>query len=68
MENHLYYSQLLLIRMYLRPQFRDVQSNIIRLIRISHYSYHFIGSLAIRSRRIPLIYMDVTRGYVYLGS
>ena len=39
------------IRMYLRPPFRDDQSNIISLIRISHYSYYFIRSLAIRIRR-----------------
>ena len=34
-------SDLRLIRVYLRPLFRDDQSNIIRLIRISHYSYNF---------------------------
>ena len=32
-------SDLRLIRMDLRRPFRDKQSNIIRLIRISHYSY-----------------------------
>ena len=47
-------SDLRLIRMQLRPPFRDDQCNIIRLIRISHYSYHFIRSLAIRISRIPL--------------
>ena len=47
-------SDLRLIRTHLRSLFRDDQSNIIRLIRISHYSYHFIPSLAIRISRIPL--------------
>ena len=41
--------------MYRRPAFRDDQSNIVRLIRISHYSYHFIRSLAIRIRLIQLV-------------
>ena len=47
-------SDLCLIRMYLRPPFREDQSNIIRLIRISHYSYYFIRSPVIRIRRILL--------------
>ena len=37
-------SDLRLIRMYLRPPFREDQSNIIRVNRISHYSYYFIRS------------------------
>ena len=48
------YSDLRLIRMYLRPTFRQDQSNTIPLIRISHHSYYFIRSLAIRIRRIQL--------------
>ena len=44
-------SDLRLIHMYLRPTFRDDQSNI-RLIRISHYSSYFIRSLTIQIRRI----------------
>ena len=40
--------------MHLRPSFRNDQSNIIRLIHISHYSYYFIRSLAIRIRRIQV--------------
>ena len=47
-------SDLRLIRMHLRPPFRANQSNIIRLIRISHHSYYFIRSIAIRFRRIQL--------------
>ena len=43
-----------LIRMYLRPPFREDQSTIIRLIRISPFSYLFIRSPAIRIRRIQL--------------
>ena len=42
--------------MHPRPPFRDDQSNTIRLIRISHYSYYFIRSLAIRIRRIQLCF------------
>ena len=61
-------SDLRLIRMHLRPPFRDDQcSNIIRLFRISHYSYYFIRSLAIRISRIPLYFecseMDVSDVY-----
>ena len=48
-----------LIRMNLRPPLRDDQSTIIRLICISHYSYHFIWSLGIRIRRIQL-HIDLT--------
>ena len=44
----------LLIRMYLRPPFCEDHSNIIRLTRISPYSYFFIRSPAIRIRRIQL--------------
>ena len=47
-------SDLRLILMYLRPPFRDDQSNIIRLIRISNYSYLFIRPLVIRIERIYL--------------
>ena len=50
-------SDLRLIRMYLRPPFREDQSNIIRLIRISHYWYCFIRSPVIRIRRILLYYV-----------
>ena len=47
-------SDLRLIRMYPRPPFCENQRNIIGLIRISHYSYYFIRSPAIRIRRIQL--------------
>ena len=49
-------SDLRLIRTHLRSLFWDDISNIIRLIRISHYSYYFIPSRAIRISRIPLYY------------
>ena len=47
-------SDLRVIRSYLRPPFRNYQSNIIWLIRVSHYSCYFVRSLTIRTRRIPL--------------
>ena len=47
-------SDVRLIGMYPRPPFSDDQSSIIRLIRISQYSYYFIQSLVIRIRRIQL--------------
>ena len=50
-------SDLRLIRMHLRPLFCKDLSNIIRLIRISHYSYYFVWSLVIRMRRIQLYEM-----------
>ena len=50
-------SDLRLIRTYLRPPFRDDQRTVMWLIRISHYSYHFIRCLAIRIRRIPLYFL-----------
>ena len=52
-------SDLRLIRTHMRPKFRDDQSNIIRLIRISHFSYNFIRSLAIRISRIPLYFSKI---------
>ena len=53
-------SDLGLIRMYLRPSpFGEDQSNIIRLNRISHYSYYFIRCpvIRIRRRRIQLYFL-----------
>ena len=50
-------SNLRLIRMYLRPPFRYDQRNIIRFIRIAHYSYYFIRALTMGSRRIQLYLM-----------
>ena len=44
-------SDLRSIRMYETP---ILPSNIIRLIRISHYSHYFIRSLEIRIRRIQV--------------
>ena len=40
--------------MHLRPPFRADQSNAIRLIRISHYAYHFIRSLVMPIRWIQV--------------